>query len=88
MLATSASKLAVTASSLPLPLHALPGVQGLDLGPQRQRAAAQVGPDQWGGMRGWPTEVRIAPAALDPAQRSRLWEVSEELVGGRVGVAA
>jgi protochlorophyllide reductase len=39
-------------------------------------------------MRGWPTEVKIAPAALDPAQRRRLWEVSEELVGGRVGVAA
>jgi protochlorophyllide reductase len=31
-------------------------------------------------MRGWPTEVRIAPAALDPAQRRRLWQVSEELV--------
>ncbi|MCS5697858.1 oxidoreductase [Cyanobium sp. FGCU-52] len=38
------------------------------------------GPNQWGGMRGWPTAVRIAPAALDPGQRQRLWQVSEELV--------
>jgi protochlorophyllide reductase len=38
-------------------------------------------------MRGWPTEVKIAPAALDAAQRRRLWEVSEELVAGRVPVA-
>jgi protochlorophyllide reductase len=52
------------------------------------KPAAQYGPDQWGGMRGWPTEVKIAPAALDPAQRLRLWQVSEELVAGRVPVAA
>lgn len=37
------------------------------------------GPDQFGGMRGWPTEVRIAPAALDADQRQRLWQRSEEL---------
>jgi protochlorophyllide reductase len=37
------------------------------------------GPDQLGGMRGFPTAVRIAPAALDRAQRQRLWQVSEEL---------
>jgi protochlorophyllide reductase len=30
-------------------------------------------------MRGWPTEVRIAPAALDADQRQRLWQRSEEL---------
>jgi protochlorophyllide reductase len=41
------------------------------------------GPDQWGGMRGWPTQVRIAPAALDPNQRRRLWEVSEALTEAR-----
>ncbi|MCP9799332.1 oxidoreductase [Synechococcus sp. RedBA-s] len=41
------------------------------------------GPDQWGGMRGWPTQVRIAPAALDPVQRRRLWEVSEVLTEAR-----
>ncbi len=37
------------------------------------------GPDQLGGMRGFPTVVRVAPAALDRAQRQRLWQVSEEL---------
>ena len=37
------------------------------------------GPDQLGGLRGWPTEVRIAPAALDADQRRRLWQRSEEL---------
>ena len=37
------------------------------------------GPNQFGGMRGWPTEVRIAPAALDADQRQRLWQRSEEL---------
>jgi protochlorophyllide reductase len=30
-------------------------------------------------MRGWPTEVRVAPAALDAEQRRRLWQVSVEL---------
>ena len=39
------------------------------------------GPDQWGGMRGWPTTVRVAPAALDPGQRQQLWAVSEQLCG-------
>ncbi len=43
------------------------------------RGGEHYGPDQWGGMRGWPTQVRIAPAALDPGQRRRLWEVSEAL---------
>ena len=37
------------------------------------------GPNEFGGMRGWPTEVRIAPAALDADQRQRLWQRSEEL---------
>lgn len=43
------------------------------------KGGEHYGPDQWGGMRGWPTQVRIAPAALDPSQRRRLWEVSEAL---------
>jgi protochlorophyllide reductase len=46
------------------------------------RPAGHYGPDQLGGMRGWPTEVRVAPAALDPEQRRRLWQVSEELCAG------
>jgi len=37
------------------------------------------GPDQLGGLRGWPTAVRVAPAALDADQRRRLWQVSEQL---------
>jgi protochlorophyllide reductase len=37
------------------------------------------GPDQWGGLRGWPAAVRVAPAALDGQQRRRLWECSEAL---------
>jgi protochlorophyllide reductase len=43
------------------------------------RPGGHYGPDQLGGMRGWPTEVRIAPAALDSSLRNRLWQVSEEL---------
>lgn len=37
------------------------------------------GPNQFGGMRGWPAPARIAPAALDAEQRKRLWACSEEL---------
>jgi protochlorophyllide reductase len=48
----------------------------------------QYGPDGWGGLRGWPTEVRIAPAALDPSQCRRLWEVSEELCGAAAPLPA
>jgi protochlorophyllide reductase len=40
----------------------------------------QYGPDGWGGLRGWPTPVRIAPAARDPGCGARLWQVSEALV--------
>ncbi len=47
------------------------------------RGGEHYGPDQWGGMRGWPTQVRIAAAALDPSQRRRLWEVSEALTEAR-----
>ena len=39
------------------------------------------GPDGLGGMRGHPALCRIAPAALDPEQRRRLWQLSEELIG-------
>ena len=47
------------------------------------RGGEHYGPDQFGGLRGWPTQVRIAPAALDPLQRRRLWEVSEALTETR-----
>jgi protochlorophyllide reductase len=45
-------------------------------------------PDQWGGMRGWPTKAQPAPTALDAQQRQRLWSVSEELCAAAGGVAA
>jgi protochlorophyllide reductase len=44
--------------------------------------AGHYGPDQLGGLRGWPTPVRVAPAALDAAQCQRLWAVSEQLCAG------
>ena len=39
------------------------------------------GPDGLGGVRGYPTLCRVAPAALDPKQRERLWQLSEDLIG-------
>ena len=39
------------------------------------------GPGGWGGLRGYPALCRLAPAALDPEQRQRLWALSEELIG-------
>lgn len=41
--------------------------------------AGHYGPDQLGGMKGYPKPVRMAPAAQDASQRQRLWQVSEEL---------
>jgi len=43
--------------------------------------AGHYGPDQLGGMKGYPTPVRMAPAAQDGDLRQRLWTVSEELGG-------
>jgi len=40
------------------------------------------GPGRFGGLNGWPAPARVAPAALDPAQGARLWEVSEGLCRG------
>jgi hypothetical protein len=39
-------------------------------------------------MKGYPTPVRIAPAAQDADQRQRLWKVSEELGQAVLGDAA
>lgn len=50
--------------------------------------AGHYGPDQLGGMKGYPTPVRIAPAAQDADQRMRLWQVSEELGQAVLGDAA
>ena len=38
------------------------------------------GPNQFGGLRGYPCQCRIAPAALESAQRQRLWSISQELI--------
>ena len=43
--------------------------------------AGHYGPDQLGGMKGYPKPVRMAPAAQDASLRQRLWTVSEELGG-------
>ncbi|MEC8440992.1 MAG: oxidoreductase [Cyanobacteriota bacterium] len=68
-----------------------PLFQSADMGALPQLHAAtsataqggeHYGPDQWGGMRGHPTRCRIAPAALDREQRQRLWQLSEQLIGG------
>ena len=37
------------------------------------------GPNRFGGLNGWPAPARVAPAALDPQQRGRLWEQSDQL---------
>jgi protochlorophyllide reductase len=50
--------------------------------------AGHYGPDRLGGMKGYPTPVRMAPAAQDADQRERLWQVSEELGGAVLGEAA
>jgi protochlorophyllide reductase len=50
--------------------------------------AGHYGPDQLGGMKGYPTPVRMAPAAQDADQRKRLWQVSEELGQAVLGDAA
>jgi len=50
--------------------------------------AGHYGPDRLGGMKGYPTPVRMAPAAQDADQRERLWQVSEELGQAVLGEAA
>jgi protochlorophyllide reductase len=54
----------------------------------KARGGEHYGPDQLGGLRGWPRLCRVAPAALDPEMRRRLWEVSERLVGSATPVGA
>ena len=40
------------------------------------------GPEQIGGLRGEPALCSVAPAASQPAERQRLWSLSEQLIGG------
>jgi hypothetical protein len=44
---------------------------------------AFVGPDGWGGGRGYPTIVTASARAYDADAQRRLWEVSEQLTGVR-----
>lgn len=41
------------------------------------------GPDRLGGTRGFPTDAKVPPQALDQAVAARLWDVSEALTGAR-----
>ena len=43
------------------------------------RPGGHYAPDQLGGMRGYPKEVPVAPAATDGQQRLKLWQLSEQL---------
>ena len=68
-----------------------PLVQSAGMGalPQLHAATAATaqggehyGPEQFGGLRGAPALCRVAPAASQPAERQRLWSLSEQLIGG------
>jgi NAD(P)-dependent dehydrogenase (short-subunit alcohol dehydrogenase family) len=48
-------------------------------------AGGYYGPDRLGETRGNPVPARVPPAALDAAVSARLWRLSEELVGTRLG---
>ena len=37
------------------------------------------GPSRFGGLNGWPAPALVAPAARDPHQGARLWQLSEQL---------
>lgn len=37
------------------------------------------GPSRFGGLKGWPVPVPVAPAARDRGKRQRLWQVSADL---------
>ena len=42
---------------------------------------AYIGPDAWGGSRGYPTVVKSNAKSHDQAVAQRLWQVSEQLTG-------
>lgn len=44
------------------------------------RPGCYYGPSDWGGVRGWPVEARIASAALDTTKCRQLWEISQSLI--------
>lgn len=52
------------------------------------RAGGYYGPDRLGETRGYPTQAKSPAAALDVSAASRLWLLSEALVGLRFGSEA
>lgn len=40
-----------------------------------------IGPDQDGGLRGYPEKAEILPLALDEAEAKKLWQYAEEVTG-------
>lgn len=40
-----------------------------------------IGPDQDGGLRGYPTKAEILPVALDEGDAKKLWQYAEEATG-------
>ncbi|WP_116789429.1 oxidoreductase [Flavobacterium psychrotrophum] len=40
-----------------------------------------IGPDQDGGLRGYPTKAEILPVALDEYEAKKLWQYAEEATG-------
>jgi hypothetical protein len=47
-----------------------------------------IGPRSWGGMRGYPGNMRSSPRSYDAALARRLWQVSEDLAGVRYEILA
>lgn len=45
------------------------------------KGGAYYGPDRLSETRGYPTEAKIPPQALDTAAAARLWELSERYTG-------
>jgi hypothetical protein len=44
------------------------------------QSGEHYGPNRLGGLRGYPKRQRVAPAAEDPQQRERLWDLSLKLI--------
>ena len=44
------------------------------------QSGEHYGPSRLGGVRGYPKRQRVAPAAEDPQQRERLWDLSLKLI--------
>ena len=57
-------------------------VEGTDATAASAQGGEHYGPEQFGGLRGAPALCRVAPAARQPAERQRLWNLSEQLILG------